>query len=269
VTVIDLAGRTALVTGAGQGVGLEIARGLLAAGADVWVNDLDAERADSAVAALAGEGGEGGEGGDGRDGGAVGVARAVVADVTDPDAIALMIEATGPVDILVNNAGVPPGFAFPAPFVTTTPDEWKPWMALNVDAVMRITHGYVPHMQEAGWGRVLTIVSDAGRTGEPGQVVYGTAKAAAMGFTRGIAAETASKGVTANCIALGAIRHGVVAAFFDANPEAEAKGVKRYPVGRLGDPKDPVGLALVLCSDAGSWITGQVMPVDGGYLHAL
>src|SRR3546814_14134198 len=71
------------------------------------------------------------------------------------------------------------------------------------------------------------------------------------------------------CIALGAIRHGAVAAYFDANPEAEAKGVRRYPMGRLGDPTDPVALALVLCSDAGSWITGQVMPVNGGYSHAL
>jgi len=259
VSRIDLAGRTALVTGAGQGVGLEIARGLRAAGADVWVNDLEAERAEQAVAALTGGGGEAG----------AGVARPVVADVTDPEAIARMVETTGPVDVLVNNAGVPPGFAFPAPFVTTTSDDWVPWMALNVDAVMRITHAYLPPMQAAGWGRIVTIVSDAGRTGEPGQVVYGTAKAAAMGFMRGIASETAADGITANCIALGAIRHGVVAAFFDANPEAEAKGVRRYPVGRLGDPTDPVGLALVLCSDAGSWITGQVMAVDGGYLHGL
>src|SRR3546814_13104632 len=116
---------------------------------------------------------------------------------------------------------------------------------------MRLCHGYLGGMQAAGWGRILTIVSDAGRTGEPGQVVYGAAKAAAMGLSRGIAVECGSSGVTSNCIALGAIRHGAVAAYFDANPEAEAKGVRRYPMGRLGDPTDPVALALVLCSDAG------------------
>src|SRR3546814_16002462 len=82
-----------------------------------------------------------------------------------------------------------------------------------------------------------------------------------------MAVECGSSGVTSNCIALGAIRHGAVAAYFDANPEAEAKGVRRYPMGRLGDPTDPVALAPVLCSDAGSWTTGQVMTVNGGYSH--
>lgn len=254
MTGVDLTDRCALVTGAGQGVGLEIARGLAAAGAVVWINDLDGDRAKAAAEAIGGEGGR---------------AHPVVADVTDPEAVAAMIDATGPVDVLVNNAGVPPGFMVPTPFVATTPDDWRPWLDLNVDAVMRITHGYLPAMQAAGWGRILTIVSDAGRTGEVGQVVYGAAKAAAMGFARGVAIESASSGVTSNCIALGAIRHGAVAAYFDAQPEAEAKAVRRYPLGRLGRPTDPVALALVLCSDAGSWITGQVMPVNGGYSHAL
>lgn len=251
MTRIDLTDRSALVTGAGQGVGLEIARGLVEAGARVWVNDLDAERAEKAAASLPGD------------------ARPVVADITDADALQSMVDTTGPVDIVVNNAGVPPGATQLVPFAATSAEDWQPWIALNLQATMMVTHAYLPPMQEAGWGRVLTIVSDAGRTGEPGQVVYGAAKAAAMGFTRGLAVETGRAGITANCIALGAIRHGMVAAFFDANPEAEAKGVRRYPVGRFGDPTDPVGLAVVLCSDAGAWITGQVIPVNGGYSHAL
>lgn len=251
MTTFDLTGRAALVTGAGQGVGLALARGLSGAGARVWVNDLDAGRAEEAAASIGGD------------------ARPVVADITDPDALRAMVHATGPVDVLVNNAGVPPGASQLTPFVATTPEDWEPWISLNLRATMMVTHAYLPPMQEAGWGRILTIVSDAGRTGEPGQVVYGASKAAAMGFTRGLAVETGRFGVTANCIALGAIRHGLVAAFFDANPEAEAKGVRRYPVGRFGDPTDPVGLALVLCSEAGSWITGQVVPVNGGYTHAL
>src|SRR3546814_14045181 len=108
---------------------------------------------------------------------------------SDPAGVASLVATTGPVDVLVNNAGVPPGFGLPAPFVATTPEDWRPWMALNVDAVMRLCHGYLGGMQAAGWGRILTIVSDAGRTGEPGQVVYGAAKAAAMGLSRGIRVE--------------------------------------------------------------------------------
>src|SRR3546814_17506532 len=88
-------------------------------------------------------------------------------------------------------------------------------MALNVDAVMRLCHGYLGGMQAAGWGRILTIVSDAGRTGEPGQVVYGAAKAAAMGPSRGIAVACDSCRLTPNCIALVAFRHGAVSAYFE------------------------------------------------------
>src|SRR3546814_7486868 len=126
---------------------------------------------------------------------------------------------------------------------------------------MRLCHGYLGGMQAAGWGRILTIVSDAGRTGEPGQVVYGAAKAAAMGHSRGIAVECGSSGVTSNCIALGAIRHGPVAAYFDAYPEAEENGVRRTPMCWLGEPTEPVAHAPALCSTAGSWITGPILPV--------
>lgn len=251
---LTLEHRRAVVTGAGQGVGFAIAAGLARAGAEVWVNDLDEGRAKSAADEIAEAGGK---------------AEAVVADVTDHDAVAAMVERTGRVDIVVNNAGIPPGLVPMTPFAQTAPDEWEPWIRLNLEAVLRVTHAYLPGLIEGGWGRVLTIVSDAGRRGEPGQVVYGAAKAAAMGFTRGLAVEVGARGVTANCIALGAIRHGAVAAFLDGQPEHEQKLVKRYPAGRLGLPEDPAPLAVLLCSEAGSWITGQVYPVDGGFSPAL
>lgn len=251
---MDLAQRRALVTGAGAGVGLAIASALARANAEVWINDLDDGRAKSAADEIVDAGGR---------------AKAVVADVTDVDAVAAMVECTGAVDILVNNAGIPPGLVPMTSFAATAPDDWRPWIGLNLDAVLRVTHAYLPGMLEQGWGRVLTIVSDAGRRGEPGQVVYGAAKAGAMGFSRGLAVEVGSQGVTANCIALGAIRHGAVATFLDSRPEQEHKLVKRYPAGRLGLPEDPAPLAVLLCSEAGAWITGQVYPVDGGFSPAL
>jgi len=134
---------------------------------------------------------------------------------------------------------------------------------------MHVTHAYLPLMIERRWGRVLTIVSDAGRRGERKQVVYGAAKAAAMGFSRGLAAEVGRDGVTVNCIALGTMHHGQLAAAIEQAPELEAKLGRNYPAGRIGRVDDPAPLAVLLCSDAAEWITGQVYPVDGGYASAL
>jgi 3-oxoacyl-[acyl-carrier protein] reductase len=99
--------------------------------------------------------------------------------------------------------------------------------------------------------------------------VYGAAKAAAMGFSRGLAAEVGRRGVTVNCISLGTMRHGPAADAVDRDPEREARMTAFYPMGRLGRVDDPAPLAVMLCSDAGEWITGQVYPVNGGYVSAL
>jgi NAD(P)-dependent dehydrogenase (short-subunit alcohol dehydrogenase family) len=249
-----IAGRTALVTGSGGGVGRAIAIQLARAGAEVWVNDLNAERAADAVSEIEGEGL---------------TAHSVVADVTDRGAVEAMHAETGALDILVNNAGIPPEGITVKPFLETGPEEWDPLIRLNLAAVLGVTRAYVPAMVENGWGRVLTIVSDSGRKGERKQVVYGAAKAAAMGFSRGLAAEVGRNGVTVNCISLGAMRHGVLAEAADADPELEARLAKPYPVGRLGRVTDPAPIAVLLCSDAAEWITGQTYPVDGGYVSAL
>jgi NAD(P)-dependent dehydrogenase (short-subunit alcohol dehydrogenase family) len=249
-----IAGRTALVTGSGGGVGRAIAIQLARAGAEVWVNDLNAERAADAVSEIEGEGL---------------TAHSVVADVTDRGAVEAMHAETGALDILVNNAGIPPEGITVKPFLETGPEEWDPLIRLNLAAVLGVTRAYVPAMVENGWGRVLTIVSDSGRKGERKQVVYGAAKAAAMGFSRGLAAEVGRNGVTVNCISLGAMRHGALAEAADADPELEARLAKPYPVGRLGRVTDPAPIAVLLCSDAAEWITGQTYPVDGGYVSAL
>ena len=249
-----IAGRTALVTGSGAGVGRAIAVQMARAGAEVWVNDLQLERAEKVVAEIGEEGG---------------TAHPVVADVTDRTVVPAMVRETGPVDILVNNAGIPPEGITVKSFVETGPDEWDPLIRLNLAAVLGVTRAYLPAMIERGWGRILTIVSDAGRRGERKQVVYGAAKAAAMGFSRGLAAEVGRQGVNVNCISLGTMRHGALADAIETNPELEPRLAKAYPVGRLGDVGDPAPLAVLLCSDAAEWITGQVYPVDGGYFPAL
>ena len=143
-------------------------------------------------------------------------------DVTSPAKILRMREDTGPVDILVNNAGMPTsGFGDLKLFVDTRPEDWEEAMRLNLGAILHVTHAYVGAMVERGWGRVVTIVSDAGRKGEKYQVIYGSAKAGAMGFMRGLAAEVGAHGVTANCIALGTMKTGPTEEGIAANPELE------------------------------------------------
>jgi 3-oxoacyl-[acyl-carrier protein] reductase len=249
-----IAGRTALVTGSGGGVGRAIAIQMARAGARLWVNDLHAEKAEAVCEEIRAEHAE---------------ARPVVADVCDPVQVARMLEETGPVDILVNNAGIPvEGFAVKS-FVESKPEDWDPLIRLNLAAVLHVSHAYLRGMLDQQWGRILTIVSDAGRKGERKQVVYGAAKAAAMGFSRGLAAEVGRDGITVNCIALGTMNHGLLTRALEDDPALEAKLSRPYLTGRLGQVDDAAPLAVLLCSDAGSWITGQVYPVDGGYSPAL
>jgi 3-oxoacyl-[acyl-carrier protein] reductase len=251
---LDVSGRTALVTGGGNGVGRAICRALVDAGAFVWVNDIYEDRAAKVAVDL---------GGDTH-------ARAVKCDVTSPPKILRMRDDTGPVDVLVNNAGIPTsGFGDLKLFVDTSPDDWEDAMRLNLGAVLHVTHAYVGAMVERGWGRVITIVSDAGRKGEKYQVIYGSAKAGAMGFTRGLAAEVGASGVTANCIALGTMKTGPTEEAIVSHPELEQRLARPYTIPRLGNPADPALLVALLCSPAGDWITGQTYPVDGGYASAL
>jgi len=262
VTIRDwsafIGGRVALVTGAGAGIGRAIAIQMARAGARLWVNDLDPGRAGGVCDEIRAEGGE---------------AQPVIADVCDGDAVAGMLDTTGPLDILVNNAGSGvrswSGGQRLVAFAESGPADWDPVIRVNLAGVLHVTRAYLPAMLDARWGRILVIVSDAGRRGERRQVVYGAAKAAAMGFVRGLAAEVGRDGVTVNCISLGSMKHAALADAVEADPALETKLARAYPVGRLGRVEDPAPLAVLLCSDAAEWITGQVYPVDGGYAPAL
>ena len=250
---ISCAGRRALVTGGGNGVGAAIGHALVAAGAFVWVNDIYEERAAEVAEQLGGPD----------------HARPVKADVTSPLKILRMREETGPVDILVNNAGIPTsGFALQK-FVDTSPDDWEGAMRLNLGAVLHVTHAYVGAMVDAEWGRIVTVVSDAGRKGERMQAIYGAAKSGAMGFMRGLAAEVGRHGVTANCVSLGTMKTGAFAEALEQDPPSSSGSPRHYPIPRAGEPGEPAALVALLCSDAAGWITGQVYPVDGGYVSAL
>jgi NAD(P)-dependent dehydrogenase (short-subunit alcohol dehydrogenase family) len=249
---IDCSGRRAVVTGGGNGLGTEICRALVAAGAFVYVNDIYEDRAVAVAEELGGD-----------------VARPLKADVTSPLKVRRMREESGPVDILVNNAGIPTSGFDLKRFVDTDPEDWEPMMRLNLGAILHVTHAYAGAMVDAGWGRIVTIVSDAGRKGERFQAIYGSAKAGAMGFMRGLAAEVGAYGVTANCVALGTMRSGFSEAAIAADPDLEARLSRPYTVPRLGEPVDVAPLVALLASDAGAWITGQVYPVDGGYVSAL
>jgi NAD(P)-dependent dehydrogenase (short-subunit alcohol dehydrogenase family) len=239
-----LDGRVALVTGAGQGVGAGIAAALAAQGAAVAVNDVAADRAEGVAADLQKDGAR---------------AQAVVADVTDLAAVRAMTAAVerelGPVDVLVNNAGIPPGFRL-RPFRELPVEDWDAFVRLNLYGVLHCAKATVDGMCDRGWGRIVTISSEAGRMGLPtGVSLYGASKAAAIGFSRHLALELVGTGVTVNCVALGLIARG-----------REDDRRPPWPTARLGRPDDIAGAVCYLASDAASWVTGQVLGVNGGAL---
>ncbi len=238
--MFELRGRTALVTGAGQGVGTGIARTLAAQGARVLVNDLHPERAETVALDLD--------------------ATAVPFDVTDLDAVTAALAAHGPVDILVNNAGVPEGMGI-APFAETDPGAWARYVDLNLYGVLHCCHAVLPHQREQGWGRIITISSGAGVTGiNLGVSLYGAAKGGAIAFMRHLAVENARAGITANSLALGLMEN-------DGQPREVTEHLARtIPVGRCGTPADVGAAVAFLASDEAAWLTAQTIVLDGGSL---
>ena len=242
-----LDGKVALVTGAGQGVGEGITLALACQGAQVVVNDIAPERAMRAAEALRTAGGR---------------AVPAVFDVTSHEAvtegIARVTHEVGPIDILVNNAGNAGNhLMLLKPFADMAPEEWQPFLAVNLMGVLHCTRAVLGGMCDRGWGRVITISSDAGRRGLPlGVSLYGAAKAGAAHFMRHLSQEVGSRGVTANVVSLGMMNN--------VPEEFSERFIRIIPMGRLGSPAD-VGAAVVfLASEEAAWITGVTLPVNGG-----
>lgn len=253
--IVDLKGSIALVTGAGRGVGREIALTLAGHGAGgVVVNDYFEERATGVAEEIEQSGGR-----------AVGIG----CDVTDLEAVKRMFERAvsevGPVDILVNNAGNmgPDGIDMSKFFWEQSPAEWDKSIRVNFYGVLNCVHSALPYMIERGQGGIVTVVSDAGRVGEPRLEAYSGAKAGAAGFMRAIAKSAGRYGIRANCVALSTTQTPGMPVSED--DETSQRMLRSYIIRRFGRPADAANAVVFLASDAASWVTGQTWPVNGGY----
>ncbi len=260
---LDLDAQIAFVTGAGQGAGRAIALAMAHHNAGgVAINDFVLERAEAVTAEI-------------RELGVPAVA--VQADVGDYRSVKAAADAAqqalGPITLLVNNAGNagPTATMGASPlFWETDPAEWDRYFHTNLQGVMNCCHVLLPGMVQQGKGRIVTIVSDAGRVGEARLAAYSAAKAGANGFVRAIAREAGRFGITSNAISLSTLEPPMpddVKADFLASDRAKAH-VSRYVIRRFGQPDDVAYMTLFLCSQAASWITGQTYPVNGGYSFA-
>lgn len=266
---LGLDGKVALVTGGGQGVGRQICIDLAAEGARVVVNDLFAERAHAVANEITASGG---------------TAYAAPADITRQDDVEAMVAKAvahfgAPVSVLVNNAGIIPerrekGGRTPA-FVDMPVVDWAKIVDLNVYGTMQCCHAVLPGMMQAKAGRIVNIISEAGRIGEANMAVYSGAKAAIAGFAKALAREHGRHAVTVNSVALGAVSHeGIKDGPLNSNATVEnnellGKMLNAYPiskgVGRLSRPSDVSGLVVFLASEKALFITGQTIGASGGF----
>lgn len=246
--MIDLKGRVALVTGGGRDVGAGISKALAAAGATVAVNYHGSKTdAESIVAEI--------ETGGGR-------AKAYQADVSDAAVVNQLIANIksdfGGLDILVNNAGL----VFRKKFSESTPEDWRKQIDTCLYGALNCCHAAGPLLEASGRGRIVSIMGDSSRVGESGLALAAAARAGTIALMKSLAREWGRSGVTANSIALGLIETAHDKAWVEANRD---KLVKAYAIRRLGLPSDVAPMVALLASDAGSWITGQTISINGGY----
>lgn len=255
---IDLAGKTALVTGSTQGIGLAIAHGLASAGARVIVNGRTQARVDEAVATIGGD--------------AVGIA-ADVADAAGADAV---VEKFPDVDVLVNNLGI--FEAVPAREVSD--EQWRRYFDVNVLSAVRLIRAYLPSMTEKGWGRAIQIASDSAIVTPAEMIHYGVSKTALLAVTRGFAKDAAGTGVTVNSVIAGPTHTAGVEDFVyqlvdkdlpweQAQREFMIKHRPQSLLQRLIEPEEIANMVTYLASPLASATTGGALRVDGGYVDAI
>ena len=241
--MFDLTDKNALVTGASGGIGGAIARALHAAGARVGLSGTRA----GALDALAGELGDG--------------AFAVPADLSSANGAKTLVKdaeaALGGIDILVNNAGLTRDQLA----VRMSDEDWQMVLDVNLTAAFRLSRGCLRGMMKKRWGRIVSVTSIVGVTGNPGQVNYAASKAALIGMSKSLAQEVASRNITVNCVAPGFIDTPMTEGLSD---EQKQDLTARIPAGRLGEPADVAGACVFLASDEASYVTGQTLHVNGG-----
>lgn len=248
--LFDLSGRCALVTGGSKGLGLAMARGLAQAGADVVIASRHEAELQAAVQKIRGETGA--------------KCGYVAADMADRAQVAELARrataALGQVDILVNNAGANQ----PQPIDQIEDEAWDRLLELNLTSCMALTRALAPGMKQRGWGRVIHISSIMALGAKEGRNAYCATKAALLGLARASALELGPFGVTVNCLAPGPFLTDLPGKLL--SDEEKQAFADRTALGRWGDPAELVGPALLLASDAGSYITGATLVVDGGAL---
>ena len=243
--------QVAIITGAGAGIGRAIAELFAQVGASVVVSDLHIDTANQVVANIKAKGGN---------------AIAIACDVTDEKAREHLVTSTldhfGQINILVNNAGG----GGPKPFDMPMETFIRAYQ-LNVFSVFRLCQLCAPHMQAAGTGAILNMSSMAAENKNINMASYASSKAALSHLTRNIAFDLGSKGIRVNAIAPGAIKTDALMSVL--TPDIEKAMLKHTPLGRLGEPKDIAYGALYLCSSAASWVSGQILTINGGGVQEL
>ncbi len=241
--MFDLAGKSALVTGASGGIGADIARVLHGAGAKVGLSGTRVEPLETLAAEL---------------GERAHVLPCNLGDAAAVDALPNQaVEAMGSVDILVNNAGITRDQIF----MRMSDEEWQSVIDVNLTATMKLCKGVIRGVMKARWGRIVNISSVVGATGNPGQANYAASKAGMVGLSKSLAYEVASRGITVNCVAPGFITTAMTEKLTEDQKTAI---LAQVPAGRMGEPVEVASAVLYLASSEAAYMTGATLHVNGG-----